>query len=336
MSDRHAAGNRNSSNRLEVRELSVSFSTYLGVVRAVRGVSFDLRQGETMALVGESGSGKTVTCRAVMRLLAKNASLDSGSISLDGTDLLKLNRREMRDVRGNDVAMIFQDPMTSLNPTMKIGRQIGEAVRLHNNVSRAKAKSRALELLDLVGIEDPARRYHQYPHQFSGGQRQRVVIAIALACDPKVLIADEPTTALDVTIQAQILDLLRGLKDRLSSAIMLITHDLGVIAEMADFVVVMYAGKVVEKGTTKDVFLNPAHPYTMGLMASKPVIGREVDRLYSIPGSVPNPINMPDYCYFRDRCPNSRKECLGLYPPEIALNATHFAACYRAKEGAKA
>jgi oligopeptide transport system ATP-binding protein len=280
-----------------------------------------------MALVGESGSGKTVTCRAVMRLLAKNASLDSGSISLDGTDLLKLNRREMRDVRGNDVAMIFQDPMTSLNPTMKIGRQIGEAVRLHNNVSRAKAKSRALELLDLVGIEDPARRYHQYPHQFSGGQRQRVVIAIALACDPKVLIADEPTTALDVTMQAQILDLFKELKRRTGASILFVTHDLGVVANVADRVAVMYAGRIVEIGTSDEIFYDPRHPYTWGLLSSLPALAQD-GRLYAIPGAPPDLIYPPTGDAFAPRNEYALAIDDLAEPPLIRVTPTHYAATW--------
>ena len=247
-----------------------------------------------------------------------------------GNDLTKYSERQMQQVRGSEIAMIFQDPMTSLNPTMKVGKQIEEMLKEHcKEMSKADRKARAIELLSLVGISNPEARYDQYPHQLSGGMRQRVVIAIALACDPKVLIADEPTTALDVTIQAQILDLLRNLKNKINSSIMLITHDLGVIAEMADYVVVMYAGRVVEKGTVQEIFANPSHPYTIGLMASKPVIGKKVDKLYSIPGKVPNPVNMPDYCYFRDRCEMRCPECDGKYPCEISLSETHKVSCYR-------
>ncbi|MDR2658357.1 MAG: ABC transporter ATP-binding protein [Oscillospiraceae bacterium] len=345
---------RDPANIVEFDNLHTYFFTDIGTVKAVNGVTFDVPQGGTVGVVGESGCGKSVTSLSLMQLLQRpQGQITSGSIRLNcGADAGFKTRDDVRGraidaanapqyvmeaVRGKVVSMIFQEPMTSLNPVMRIGDQIDEVTAQHQpGTDKAAMKRRSLEMIEMVGIANGERVYKMYPHELSGGMRQRAMIAMALACDPRLIIADEPTTALDVTIQAQILDLLRGLKDRLSSAIMLITHDLGVIAEMADFVVVMYAGKVVEKGTTKDVFLNPAHPYTMGLMASKPVIGREVDRLYSIPGSVPNPINMPDYCYFRDRCPNSRKECLGLYPPEIALNATHFAACYRAKEGAKA
>ena len=235
----------------------------------------------------------------------------------------------MRKIRGVEIGFIFQDPMTSLNPTMTVGKQIEEVFVGRKGMTRAEVRERALEILRLVGINEPERRYKQYPHELSGGMRQRVMIAMALACNPKVIIADEPTTALDVTIQAQILDLLRNLKDRINSSIMLITHDLGVIAEMADYVVVMYAGRVVEKGTAQEIFANPAHPYTIGLMASKPIVGKKVDRLYSIPGKVPNPVNMPNYCYFKDRCEMALPCCDGEYPCEISLSPTHKVSCYR-------
>ncbi|GHU70088.1 dipeptide/oligopeptide/nickel ABC transporter ATP-binding protein [Clostridia bacterium] len=341
---------KNPANVVEFDDLHTYFYTDIGTVKAVNGVSFEVPQGKTVGVVGESGCGKSVTSLSLMQLLQRpQGQITGGAIRLNcGTDggfkarsrghgsaidIAKTPLYMMESVRGEVVSMIFQEPMTSLNPVMRIGDQIDEVTEQHQpGLDKDAIKKRSLEMIEMVGIANSERVYRMYPHELSGGMRQRAMIAMALACDPRLIIADEPTTALDVTIQAQILDLLRGLKDRLSSAIMLITHDLGVIAEMADFVVVMYAGKVVEKGTTKDVFLNPAHPYTVGLMASKPIIGRDVDRLYSIPGSVPNPINMPDYCYFRDRCPNFRKECLGPYPPEIALSDTHFAACHRARE----
>ena len=315
---------------LEVKNLTVHIKTHKGVVQAVRGVDFYLNEQETLAVVGESGSGKSITMKGVMGILPKNGKVVEGSVMFQGNDLTKYSERQMQQVRGSEIAMIFQDPMTSLNPTMKVGKQIEEMLKEHRKeMSKADRKTRAIELLSLVGISNPEARYDQYPHQLSGGMRQRVVIAIALACDPKVLIADEPTTALDVTIQAQILDLMRNLKDKINSSIMLITHDLGVIAEMADYVVVMYAGRVVEKGTASEIFKNPSHPYTIGLMRSKPVVGKKVDKLYSIPGKVPNPIDMPDYCYFRDRCELSCDKCQGSYPGVIKLSPTHEVSCYR-------
>jgi len=258
-----------------------------------------------------------------------------GSIRLNlgdkAYDVAKMPDEKVRNLRGNFVSMIFQEPMTSLNPVFRIGEQINEVIELHEGTGKTEAeiKARTIELLEMVGIANSEGVYRMYPHELSGGMRQRVCIAMALACNPRLIIADEPTTALDVTIQAQVLDLLRHLKDKINSSIMFITHDLGVIAEMADYVVVMYAGRVVEKGTAQEIFANPAHPYTIGLMASKPVVGKKVDKLYSIPGKVPNPVNMPDYCYFKDRCEMCVEGCQGDYPHEVSLSPTHKVSCYR-------
>ena len=258
-----------------------------------------------------------------------------GSIRLNlgdkAIDVTKAPDEVMEKLRGNEISMIFQEPMTALNPIFKIGEQLNEVIELHDGEGKSKedVKARTIELLEMVGIANAEGVYEMYPHELSGGMRQRIVIAMALACNPKMIIADEPTTALDVTIQAQILDLLRSLKDKINASIMFITHDLGVIAEMADYVVVMYAGRVIEKGTAEDIFYRPAHPYTLGLMASKPVVGKKVDKLYSIPGKVPNPINMPNYCYFKDRCDKCTTQCDGAYPCMVKLSDTHFVSCYR-------
>lgn len=318
---------------LEVKSLCTEFPVKRGVVRAVDDVSFEVSEGEILAIVGESGSGKSVTSLSVMGLLAEPGHVAGGEMTFDGKDLVHLSEKEYREMRGNDMAMIFQEPMTSLNPVYRIGDQIVEAIRTHEKVSKKEALTRAIDLLRKVGIPSPEARVRDYPHQMSGGMRQRVMIAMALACNPKLLIADEPTTALDVTIQAQILDLLRNLKDQINSSIMFITHDLGVIAEMADYVVVMYAGRIVEQGTAEEIFAHPAHPYTIGLMASKPVVGRQVDKLYSIPGKVPNPINMPNYCYFKDRCEMCVNGCEGDYPCEVSISPTHKVSCYRYYDG---
>ena len=318
-------------HQYDIRDLRIHFPTRRGVVEAVRGVSFYMDQGECVALVGESGCGKSVTARSLMGLTeVTGGRCQPGSqILCHGENILDYSKKQWQSYRGRDAAMIFQDAMTSLNPTMQIGHQIAECYRFHQKIGRKEALEKAAEMLALVGISDPEAALRRYPHEFSGGMRQRVMIASALACQPGLLIADEPTTALDVTIQAQILDLLRNLKDRINSSIMLITHDLGVIAEMADYVVVMYAGRVVEKGTAQEIFANPAHPYTIGLMASKPIVGKKVDRLYSIPGKVPNPVNMPNYCYFKDRCEMALPCCDGEYPCEISLSPTHKVSCYR-------
>lgn len=318
-----------SDKLLEVKNLSVEYDTEISTVYAVNGLDLDLNYGETLGLVGETGAGKTTTALSVIQLLPEGIGfVTDGSIKLDGVDMLNAPEEKIRAMRGSVVSMIFQDPMSALNPVMTVGAQIMEVLKIHHPEQRtAQLEARVDEMMELVGI--PAKRKVEYPHQFSGGMKQRIVIAIALACEPKLILADEPTTALDVTIQAQILDLLRNLKDRINSSIMLITHDLGVIAEMADYVVVMYAGRVVEKGTAQEIFANPAHPYTIGLMASKPIVGKKVDRLYSIPGKVPNPVNMPNYCYFKDRCEMALPCCDGEYPCEISLSPTHKVSCYR-------
>lgn len=325
---------RDPNNIVEFDDLHTYFFTDIGTVKAVGGVSFDVPRGKTVGVVGESGCGKSVTSLSLMQLVQRpQGQIVKGAIRLnldDGAvDIAKMPTRAMEKVRGNVVSMIFQEPMTSLNPVFRIGAQVDEVIKLHNShMSEEDVRARTIEMLETVGIANSAGVYSMYPHELSGGMRQRVMIAMALACNPRLIIADEPTTALDVTIQAQILDLLRNLKDKINSSIMLITHDLGVIAEMADYVVVMYAGRVVEKGTAEDVFFHPAHPYTIGLMASKPVVGKDIEQLYSIPGSVPNPINMPDYCYFRDRCERCIGKCNGKYPPEIHLSDTHLVTCY--------
>ena len=318
---------------LEIKDERLSFFTPAGEVKALNGVSFSMNQGDVLGIVGESGSGKSVTAYSIMGLTAYPGRLVGGTVWFNGHQIDKMTEKEFRKIRGNEVSIIFQDPMTSLNPVYTIGNQIVEVILLHTKKTKQEAWARAKELLELVGINEPDRRLKQYPHELSGGMRQRVMIAMALACNPKIIIADEPTTALDVTIQAQILDLLRSLKDRINSSIMLITHDLGVIAEMADYVVVMYAGRVVEKGTVEEIFAHPSHPYTIGLMASKPVVGKKVDRLYSIPGKVPNPVDMPNYCYFKDRCEMCLERCNGEYPCEISISPTHRVSCYRYYDG---
>ncbi len=327
---------RDENNTVEFEDLHTYFYTDAGTVKSVDSVTFDVPMGKTVGVVGESGCGKSVTSLSLMQLLQRpQGQVVKGSIRLNTGDkvyeITKTPEQTMQHLRGNFMSMIFQEPMTSLNPVFKIGDQVDEVTLFHKNEYKTKdeIKNRTIELLEMVGIANSKGVYDMYPHELSGGMRQRVMIAMALACSPRLIIADEPTTALDVTIQAQILDLLQGLKDKINSSIMLITHDLGVIAEMADYVVVMYSGRVVEAGTAKEIFSNPAHPYTIGLMASKPVVGKEVDKLYSIPGKVPNPINMPNYCYFRDRCDRRMECCNGAYPKEIRLSPTHRVSCYR-------
>ena len=326
---------KDSANVVEFDDLHTYFFTDVGTVKAVDGVSFDIPKGKTVGVVGESGCGKSVTALSLMQLVQRpQGQTVEGAIRFDSGekvyDIAKTPTSVMETIRGAKISMIFQEPMTSLNPVFRAGEQVDEVVKLHNpQMTDEQVKELTLKMIDLVGIANNTGVYQMYPHELSGGMRQRIMIAMALACNPKLIIADEPTTALDVTIQAQILDLLRNLKDKINSSIMLITHDLGVIAEMADYVVVMYAGRIVEKGTALEVFHNPLHPYTVGLMASKPVINRTVERLYTIPGNVPNPINMPDYCYFKDRCEKRMPECDGVYPREVYVSKTHMVTCYQ-------
>ncbi len=315
---------------LDIENLDVRFSTSRGVLAAVSDLTFSIDAGETLAVVGESGCGKSVTSMSVLRLIPSPPGRVSGDIRFDGRDLLALTEREMRDVRGRDIGMIFQEPMTSLNPVLTVGRQIGETLRVHEGLSRHAATARAVEMLALVGIPEPERRVGEYPHQLSGGMRQRVMIAIALACTPRLLIADEPTTALDVTIQAQILDLMRDLKTRVGAAIMLITHDLGVVAEMAQRVVVMYAGRKVEQAPVADLFARPLHPYTRGLLGAVPRLGEVRERLTEIAGQVPSLIGDPAGCLFAGRCPLVTDICRRLAPPIEAHGDGHLVACHHA------
>lgn len=330
---------KNPDNVVEFDNVHTYFFTDIGTVKSVDGVSFDVPQGKTVGIVGESGCGKSVTSLSLMQLVQRpQGQTVEGEIRFNtgeqAINVVNAPMETMQKLRGNYMSMIFQEPMTSLNPVFRIGLQVDEVITLHNpQMSKEEVKKRTIEMLELVGIANSEGVYRMYPHELSGGMRQRICIAMGLACNPRLIIADEPTTALDVTIQAQILDLLRGLKDKINSSIMLITHDLGVIAEMADYVVVMYAGRVVEQGTVQEIFNSPKHPYTVGLMASKPVVGKEIDRLYSIPGKVPNPVNMPDYCYFRDRCEKSVEACMGKYPGQTSLSPTHMVNCYLYEEG---
>lgn len=313
---------------LEVKNLCVNFGTYGGEVNAVRGVTFDLHKGETLAIVGESGSGKSVACKTIMRILSSNGYIKDGEILFDGKDLTKVTEKEMEKVRGKDIAMIFQDPMTSLNPTMTIGKQIMEPIIKHQGFSKEDAKKRAIELIELVGISDAEKRFKQYPHQFSGGMRQRIVIAISLACNPKILIADEPTTALDVTIQAQILELIKDLQAKTGVAVIFITHDLGVVANMADRVAVMYAGKIIEYGTSDDIFYDPRHPYTWGLLGSMPTLDIGDNDLYNIPGTPPDLMNPPKGDAFALRSSYAMKLDYLAEPPMFKVSDSHYAATW--------
>jgi oligopeptide/dipeptide ABC transporter ATP-binding protein len=312
---------------LSVRDLRVAFDTQRGRVVAVDGVSFDVAEGETLGIVGESGCGKSVTALSILRLAGRGARILSGSIRFAGRDLLTLSDSEIRQVRGGEIGMVFQEPMTSLNPVFTVGEQIAEPLMRHRGLSRRAALGRAAELLDTVGIPMARARLRSYPHEMSGGMRQRVVIAMALSCQPRLLIADEPTTALDVTVQAQILDLLAGLKRDFSTAIMLITHDLGVVAEFAQRAVVMYAGRIVERADVTELFRQPLHPYAEGLLASIPPMDEEVDRLHAIEGTVPRPDAMPAGCRFAPRCPQMCPVCREIDPPLLALAPGHEAAC---------
>ena len=350
---------KDSANILEIENLHTYFYTDQGVVKAVNGVSFNVPKNSTVGIVGESGCGKSVTSMSVMQLIQGPAGqIVSGNIRFgsedykrdakgnpiaiensDGGvhyeteekvyDIAKMPVNEIYRIRGRQIAMIFQEPMTSLNPVFTIGNQLDEVAFTHiPGTTKESAKKATMEMLELVGIAAPERVYAAYPHELSGGMRQRVMIAMALACNPRLIIADEPTTALDVTIQAQILDLFRDLKTKINGSILLITHDLGVVAEMADYVVVMYAGRVIEKGTVREIFHDPKHPYTIGLQKSKPTMDSDSDALFNIPGNVPNPVNMPNHCYFKERCSKCTKKCSGEYPGMIQLSPTHFVACH--------
>ena len=352
---------KDNNNILEIEDLNTYFFTDQGVVKAVNGVSLEVPLNSTVGIVGESGCGKSVTSMSVMRLVqGPTGQIVSGSIRFksldfcrdesgkaiptgeyneDGVPMYKMEEKvydiaempinEIHRIRGRPISMIFQEPMTSLNPIFTIGNQLDEVTFIHNPAAtKEAAKKRSLEMLELVGIAAPERVYNSYPHELSGGMRQRVMISMALICNPRLIIADEPTTALDVTIQAQILDLFRDLKDKINGSILLITHDLGIIAEMADYVVVMYAGRVIERGTVSEIFHNPMHPYTIGLQKSKPTIDSDSDTLFNIPGNVPNPVNMPNHCFFKERCSQCTNKCSGEYPGMIQVSPTHFVACH--------
>ncbi|MDQ0176751.1 ABC transporter ATP-binding protein [Bacillus chungangensis] len=322
-----------SSNLLEVNDLKTYFYSDSGVVKAVDGVTLSVKKGETLGVVGESGCGKSVTSLSIMRLLKDTpGKIVGGDILFEGSNLVQLSEKEMRKIRGNDIAMIFQEPMTSLNPVYRIGKQLEEAIRLHLRYDKKEARDHAIHMLSLVGIPRPDEIVDEFPHQLSGGMRQRVMIAMAMACNPKLLIADEPTTALDVTIQAQILDLMRNLRDTGETAILLITHDLGVVAEMCDRVVVMYAGKAVEETDVFTLFENPKHPYTKGLLGSTPKLGQRVSRLTSIPGNVPIPSKMPKGCRFAPRCSAAKDICWTKEPELKHLNDQHTCRCWLYEE----
>jgi oligopeptide/dipeptide ABC transporter ATP-binding protein len=336
--DEAESGTKSARDVLEIENLQTHFFTTGGVVRAVDGVSYTVRSGETLGVVGESGCGKSVTALSILRLVADPPGrIVGGAIRFEGTNLLDLTENEMEGIRGNDISMIFQEPMTSLNPLLTVGRQISEAIALHQGLSRGDAMDRAVEMLGRVHIPEPERRAHAYPHQLSGGMRQRVMIAMAVSCNPKLLIADEPTTALDVTIQAQILDLMRELQDTLGTAIVLITHDMGVVAENADRVVVMYAGRKVEEANAKDLFECPGHPYTRGLLGSIPNLEVAAHtktrraRLTEIKGMVPSLSNLPKGCTFAPRCALASDECHAEYPPIIQHRPGHWVACWHAE-----
>ena len=319
---------------LEVRDLRTSFFTDAGEVRAVNGVSFNLERGRVLGIVGESGSGKSVTAYSIMQILAGTGKIVGGSIKFDGQELVGAGEKVMKDIRGNKISIIFQDPMTSLNPTYTIGRQLMEAILLHTNRNKQQAYDRAVEMLRLVNVNEPEKRMKQYPYEFSGGMRQRVMIAMALACEPDILIADEPTTALDVTIQAQILELMKSLQEELGMAIIMITHDLGVVAQLCDEVIVMYAGSICEQGTADEIFYNPKHEYTKGLLRSIPTAHTAGTRLKPITGTPIDLLNMPAGCPFAPRCDAAMKVCIRQRPERMVINDAHFASCWmNVKEG---
>lgn len=313
---------------LQVKNLCTSFNVDAGEVRAVNGISFNLDKGKVLGIVGESGSGKSVTAYSIMRILVEPGKIVGGEILFNGEDIVKYSKKQMQEFRGKRVSIIFQDPMTSLNPTFTIGNQLREAILLHTDRNRAEANARALEMLQLVGVNEPEKRLKQYPHELSGGMRQRVMIAMALACEPDILIADEPTTALDVTIQAQILELMKDLQKKMGMAIIMITHDLGVIADMCDEIIVMYAGRVCERGTVDEIFYNPRHEYTKGLLRSIPTLNGGHDKLIPIAGSPVDLTNLPKGCAFASRCDRCMKICLTEQPEEVRVNDSHIASCW--------
>lgn len=318
---------------LSVNNLVVEYTAEGEVIHAVNGVSFDLERGRTLGLVGETGAGKTSIAKAILRILPEPpAKIRDGEVCFEGNNLLKISENEMRKVRGKKISMIFQDPMTALNPVMRVGDQISEVIKLHNSITKREAAERAAKMLEMVGI--PAERYREYPHQFSGGMKQRVVIAMALACSPEVLLADEPTTALDVTIQAQILEMINKLKKDYNTAMLIITHDLGVVAEVCDEVAIVYAGEIVEYGCIEEIFDHPAHPYTLGLFGALPNINEDVERLFPIAGTPPDPSNLPEGCYFYPRCPHSKEACRKEKLPLVEIKAGHFCRC-RCDNGSK-
>ena len=317
---------------LEVKDLVVEYTSDGEVIHAINGVSFALQKGRTLGLAGETGAGKTTIAKSILRILPEfSASIKSGQILLDGEDLLRLPEKEMQKIRGNKIAMIFQDPMTALNPVLTVGRQIAEAVELHYKVGKKEANARAVEMLEMVGI--PGERFAEYPHQFSGGMKQRVVIAMALACRPELILADEPTTALDVTIQMQVLDMMRRLREELNTSMILITHDFGVVAEVCDDVAVVYAGEIVESGSVEQIFTNPTHPYTQGLFGSIPRIDMDIERLHTIGGLPPSPVDLPKGCHFSPRCPKATDECRCDPIAMVELSPGHYCRCCHIEEG---